>query len=318
MNLTAEQKQRADRIDVRAEGKWWTRYETQKAKSIYPGSDPAYGDVTQQYMGNCFFLASILAIVLKANGAKHIKDHLLDPGDEWVFGKLYDGGDKPHIMKARKQYCSQSDGAGGTKRTEASALWVSMLAVYGSAFLIYKDKPEDVLYESRNPSLTRLNNGYARSALKLLSGKTATKGLLSTGWYTEMSAKHTAGYPIVINSKRAADLQQLFPGAGGAALNHVTIKGIVGGHSYAVWDVGTKQFGTAGPGNPPVDAIRVLNPWGRYKQNYTAVPTSTSNNYSWQTVDVAGQGDFWVPAQIVPKFFAAYYYAELALGNAIA
>ena len=85
MNLTAEQKQRADRIDVRAEGKWWTRYETQKAKSIYPGADPAYGDVTQQYMGNCFFLASILAIALKTDGAKHFKEET-GTRKEWLWG----------------------------------------------------------------------------------------------------------------------------------------------------------------------------------------------------------------------------------------
>lgn len=318
MKLTGEEKTKADRIDVRAGAKWWTRYETQKTKSLYPNpGSPERGDVCQQYMGNCFFLAAILAMALKKDGAQHIRDHLLDTGDEWVFGKLYDGGNKPRLMKARKQYCSQSDDSGKTMRTETSALWVCMLQIFASAMVLHNDDPGKVVYDSKNPSLTRLNDGYADSALKVLTGNNTGWGTLDPGWYTTMKLKHTSGYPIVISSKTAADLQQLYPGPGGALLNHTTIKGIVGGHAYAVWDIGKHQFGPISPGNPSVDALRILNPWGRYKQEYTAVPNTASTSYKWKTIDVAGQGDFWIPASRVEKFFQSFYYSEKALGNAV-
>jgi Calpain family cysteine protease len=317
MVLTEKQKSDAERLDVRAGEKWWTRLETNKTALIFPSGDPTSADVTQQYMGNCFWLASILAIALKKDGPQHLKDHLLDSGTEWVYGKLYDGGNKPHLMRAKKQYCSQSDGSGGTVKTETSKLWVCMLTVFAAAFKMHEDNPDNIIYDPKNAALLRLNSGYADAALKVLTGAKAVYQSLSTGWYTSLNAKNTAGYPLVINAKKAADLQALFPGAGGAALNHVTVKGIVGGHSYAVRDVGQQVFGAASTQNQAVDAIRIVNPWGRYVQEYQTPDFDSSGNRTdkWKTVDIVGQGDFWIPASHVPHFFEGFYYSEKALGT---
>ena len=308
MALIVTDKSKADRIDVRAEGKWWTRLAG--TGTIYPTAGAAkYKDVCQGQMGNCWFLSGLLSIALKKEGAKFLQDRMLDNGDEWVFCSLWDGGKKPHLMKAKKQVAKQQSGGGDALSTEDSKLWVSMFQVFGAAFWSQTDDTKNVLYEPKNPNLNRLNDGFPDNALTLLTGKTTGWGAIS-GSYAMVRAKHTAGYPVILNSKSAGELQAMFPGDASAALNHVVVKGIVGGHAYAVWDIDAHQFGPVGPTNPPVQAIRLCNPWGRCVRSYSSKTT-------FKAIDVAGQGDFWIPWSSAEKFFTQYFYAEEALGNAI-
>jgi hypothetical protein len=267
----------------------------------------------QAFMGNCFFLASVLALTLRKDGAAHLTDHMED-GGEWIYGRLYDGADTARTMRAKKQYCNMTNPAGGQSiKIEAnSKLWVSMLQVFASAFVLHNNNAGQVTYDKLNPSLTRLNSGYASSALKVLTGKKV--GWQSTGdvaWQTVFKAKFP--YPMVINSKKANALQAMFPAAGvGAALNHTTVHGIVGGHSYAVWNYQAKDFG-----HGPIDAVRIVNPWGYYRQtNYT---TADNNTFSWNTDSAAGAGgDFWLPLALVPNFFEGFFWSEKSLGAAVA
>lgn len=307
MNLSDREKASADRIDARATDKWWTRLEN-SGTALFPPNSPNRDDVTQKFMGNCFFLASVLSLMLRRDGATHVANHMQDEG-EWVYARLYDGNDTGRLMKAKKQACNMKNPGGGSSiRTEPSALWVSMLQVFASAFVLYNSDAGKVTYDKLNPSLNRLNDGYASSALKVLTGKNVGVQGLSSGWAASFKAKFNSGYPMVINSKRAAALQAMFPGAGaGAALNHVTVNGIVGGHSYAVWDIQQKNFGSG-----PIDAVRIVNPWGHYKQtNYTTTDNAT---FSWHTDGVSTGGDFWLPLALVPNFFVVFFWAEKPLG----
>ena len=317
MTLTDEQKNSAERIDVRATEKWWSRYETQKTLSLYPSPDsPVYGDVCQRFMGNCWFLASMIAVTLRKEGAQHIKNHLHDTGDEWVYGKLYDSGDKPHLMRARKQYCWVSDKATGKGMlTETSALWACMLQVFASAFQIDRDNPKKIIYDSKNASLNRLNSGRAETGLRILTGKKAEAEGLTQGWYVRLLGRHISGYPMAIGSKGAATLQQLFPGQQFTAQNHSLVNGVVGGHMYGIWEVGKHQFGPVQKDNPPVNAIRIVNPWGWYKQTWTPNLANPGRYFQPAVTSVMGQGDFWIPASIAPDFFQETFYAEQPLGQ---
>src|SRR6516225_12199680 len=87
MPLVVSDKSKADRIDVRAEGKWWTRLAG--TGTIYPTAGLGYRDVCQGQMGNCWFLCAPLAIALKQQGADFLQNRLLDNGDEWVFCELW-------------------------------------------------------------------------------------------------------------------------------------------------------------------------------------------------------------------------------------
>jgi hypothetical protein len=312
MPLVVTDKGKADRIDVRAEGKWWTRLAG--TGTIYPTAGLSYRDVCQGQMGNCWFLCAPLAIALKQQGADFLRNRLLDNGDEWVFCELWDGGQRPHLMKAKKQFAKQKASTDGTPAitTESSALWVSMFQVFGAAFVSNNENVAKVTYEPKNPNLNRLNDGFAHVPLAMLTGKNAGYGNIADGGaYTTVQARHAAGYPVTLDSKGVAALLAAHPAAGVGILNHVVVQGIVGSHTYAVWDIGNHQFGPVGVGNPPVPAIRLCNPWGRCTRAY-----STKDNYT--VIDVQGQGDFWIPWDAVQASFLYYNWAEQQLGNAIA
>jgi hypothetical protein len=311
MPLVVSDKSKADRIDVRAEGKWWTRLAG--TGTIYPTAGLGYRDVCQGQMGNCWFLCAPLAIALKQQGADFLQNRLLDNGDEWVFCELWDGGKKPHLMKAKKQTAKQGNPLGGAAiTTETSALWVSMFQVFGAAFASHHDIVAEVIYEPKNPNLNRLNDGFAHVALAILTGKNAGWGNIADGGaYSTVQARHQAGYPVILDSKSVADLLAAHPTAGIGILNHIVVQGIVGSHAYAVWDIGNRQFGPVGSGNPPVPAIRLCNPWGRCTRQY-----STKDNFT--VIDIQGQGDFWIPWNAVQASFRYYNWADQPLGNAIA
>lgn len=312
MSLKVSDKSKADRIDVRAEGNWWTNLAGKG--SIYGAANaPTYKDVCQGQMGNCWFLSSLLAIALKKQGPQFLADRLLDNSDEWVFCTLWDGAKREHLMKAKKQHAKQAslDASGKVigkaATTESSALWVSMFQVFASAFTCFKTNVADVVYDAKNPSLTRLNSGYPHVGLAILTGRDTQYGDMTGAWNV-LQSKATAGNPIVLNSKKASDLQAMYPGHGTSALNHIVVEGLVGGHAYAVWDVGNHQFGPVGPTNPPVKALRLVNPWGRVTRDYVAADGFLPD-------DVVGQGDFWMPWDDVEDHFSHYFYSEQDLGG---
>ena len=309
MALVVTDKSKAQRIDVRAEGKWWTKLAGSAA--LYPtGGGVSYTDITQGQMGNCWFLGSLLAVALRQDGATFLQDRMLDNGDEFVFCSLWDGGKKSHLMKAKKQYAKQENSAGGAAMTtEDSKLWVSMFQVFGAAFMSNDFDASKIIFEPKNPNLTRMNSGFPKCALTMLTGKDAVRFNIG-GQYHNMLGLHAGGHPMVVQSKQTPVLQAMFPGPGGVALNHSIIKGIVGSHAYAVWEVGTHQFGPVGAANPPVPAIRVYNPWGSHIKQYS----STS---SWASVTIAGQGDFWMPWTAFETFYECCDVVDEALGNSI-
>ncbi|OYU26193.1 MAG: hypothetical protein CFE41_17330 [Burkholderiales bacterium PBB2] len=308
MALTVADKTKAQRIDVRAEGKWWTKLAG--TGTLYPsGGVVVYTDITQGQLGNCWYLSSLLSIALRQNGATFLQDRMLDNGDEFVFCSLWDGGKRQHLMKAKKQFALQESGSGAAMKTENSALWVSMFQVFGAAFMSNSFDATKIVYEPKNPNLIRMNSGFPKCALAMLTGKDAVRTAIA-GQYNAMLGHHAAGYPMVVQSKQTPVLQGMFPGPGGIALNHTIIKGIVGSHAYAVWEVGTHQFGPVGVDNPPVPAVRLYNPWGSHIKRYTTTTT-------WQAVTTAGQGDFWIPWTAFEIFFDCVDHVDEALGNAV-
>lgn len=152
--------------------KWWSRFAPREAP-LFPAGDAHVNDVVQGSIGDCFVLASIIAVLLCPRGKDFIEDMMVDNGDGTVTARLYDEGTARYLRTKKMWVVQQGPYIGSTAQTTAPAshLWVSMIEVFLSAFVLNGDKP---LFVPNDANLRHLNFGHADQVLQVLCGKSGS------------------------------------------------------------------------------------------------------------------------------------------------
>lgn len=132
-------------------------------------SPPVLADVKQGAIGNCYFMATLMALINMPGGPAWIMEHMIDNGDGTVTVKLYDQSGKPHEITVEK---SLRDDHGsfliwGSRFPQRSqgALWVGILE---KAFTAFSCHGNYILLG---------NGGEPIRVLEILTGKRAEKNL---------------------------------------------------------------------------------------------------------------------------------------------
>jgi len=146
--------------------------------------DPNADDFCQGCIGNCFFLASVTAVLTRKNGPQLIKDMFEEdrPDRTHIVGRMYDSDQRSFYMRVPKALIRVKEGNGPYEPlSQKDPLWLSALGLFYTAFAVTDAKSGDVAskkisFDPKNANLERLHGGNSWLALQ---------GLLGTGTTTE-------------------------------------------------------------------------------------------------------------------------------------
>lgn len=118
-------------------GKFQTNlHQDHRAEELFTAHGPQVGDVNQQAIGDCWYLASIIAILSRPFGPEWFEHALVDNLDGTVTVRLFDVGRTAHYIRVRKSLAVGASSMLYSSRLYHSkgALWVAMLEKALTAF----------------------------------------------------------------------------------------------------------------------------------------------------------------------------------------
>jgi len=133
----------------------------------YPlfSGDPSIGDIRQGQIGDCFFLSSLLSIILcDQYKAQYIKDMMLEEQSGTVIVRLYDPGSKSPVY-FRTDKCRITEASGANPVSPRTCCWVDVVEACASHFDMSTNQTKGT------QSIDRLNTGSPKVALEILLGK---------------------------------------------------------------------------------------------------------------------------------------------------
>jgi hypothetical protein len=134
---------------------------------LFCGS-PNLADIAQGSIADCFFLASLLAILHRPNGQQYIDNIMVeDTRRKTVTVRLYEALGRPIYLRTRK--CRVRNVGANAPVSMRTCCWPDVLEVCASMFSM--KTAFDVPQKTANPSLDNLNLGAPQHALSILTGK---------------------------------------------------------------------------------------------------------------------------------------------------
>ena len=204
------------------------------AGTLFGAAGPAYTDMHQGELGDCYFIASLGAIA-KSNPTA-IRDMFIDNGDNTWTVRFYNNGVADYVTVNR------------------------MLPVDGSGNLVFADYRDSATNPGNVLWIALAEKAYAQWNETGNEGRNGVNDYpsIAAGWMADVNAQVLGSYPTVNTSTMQGNEQTLINAI--AANQAVTIgtdgfsgtqNGLVGGHAYAV--IGYNQS---------AQEFFLYNPWG--------------------------------------------------------
>jgi hypothetical protein len=140
-------------------------------------SDPLFAEgeltpesVHQGNLGDCWFLASVAAILRHPLGSQCLKGVMVDCHDGSVIVRLYDGDLIPHYVRVQKCRASYMGNKIGATNVTKTGMWPVILEKAGCCF----SGDDREKFTPTNLSYSNIEQGFCRQGFRMLLGKTAT------------------------------------------------------------------------------------------------------------------------------------------------
>jgi hypothetical protein len=140
--------------------------------------DPELGDIHQNQMGDCWFLAA-LAAIRHMGGPLIIKLLMFDEGDHVVI-KLHDQSLLPIFVRVHKSLVTVR---GKAKFHSTGGLWPQMMEKAMSSFRKTGDEDSRIVFDPQQASYAILGGGKSSEAFKILLGVDATHEMINADEY---------------------------------------------------------------------------------------------------------------------------------------
>ncbi len=241
-------------------GKWFLGTDRPTAAGTYQYANGAlfqngisYRDVDQGQVGDCYFLASLGAVALKA--PSNISNMFTDNGDGTFTVRFFNGGVADYVTVDRYLptyggggFIYANDSSGLAYNNANNELWVALAE---KAYVQMSQSGwtgQDVgnTYES-------ISGGWAKTTLEQITGRTSTANFMNLG---SMWTAFTSGQSIALHT------------------NGTTEAGIVGNHVYVLTGF-----------NYTTGRYTVYNPWGGGDGPVELTGAQLLNNFSqWDAI----------------------------------
>jgi len=142
------------------------------------------GDINQEGVGDCWYLAALVSILRCPNGTALLKKTMLDTGDGYVIVRLFDGNLNPWYLKIAKSilWTSKSNTKVHVSGIRQTGLWAAMLE---KAACCFNKASERKTCEPDNPNYLNIEEGGGHEAYRMLlgvaSGQIPSVGLNTQG-----------------------------------------------------------------------------------------------------------------------------------------
>jgi hypothetical protein len=127
------------------------------------------GDINQENVGDCWYLAALVSILHCPNGTALLKKTMLDTGDGFVIVRLFDGQLNPWYLKVQKTilWTSKSNTKVHVSGIGQTGLWAAMLEKAACCFTKASGRK---VCDPNNPSYLNLESGGGNEAFRMLLG----------------------------------------------------------------------------------------------------------------------------------------------------
>lgn len=277
-------------------------------------------DISQGMIGDCWFLAGIVAIIKFSDGTKMIKDLMRDCGDGYVVVRLFDGAGLPHFIKVKKSRASfMGSNRAGVTGVSTTGFWPVVLEKAACCFVKATNRKT---IDTDNPTMANLEGGHSSEVFQMLFGVSVATIKVSndlqthrSGWrdgaYTTVKKAGPSGSGIYIPEQDAlfreitAKLQDNSPVAfstkenlgkadsKGHSSGESKVQGMVASHAYAVIETFEETVLARRKW------IKVANPWGEgswtsYGRGYREVASKIAGQMPTLQPKEEKAGAFWM------------------------
>jgi hypothetical protein len=146
--------------------KWTiTRWTDHRNDPLFRKPNMDIGDIAQESVGDCWYLAALMSILSLKNGSDLLKNTMFDDGKGKVVVRLYDKTITPHYLRISKRVLWHS-GFGRVHVTGLgkTGLWAAMLEKAACCMT------EDGVCHPNNPDYKNIEGGYSHAAFRMLLG----------------------------------------------------------------------------------------------------------------------------------------------------
>ena len=149
-----------------------TSWKSKSSSSLFKKKTLDISDINQECVGDCWYLAALVAIVYHPHGTALIKKTMVDCGNGKVIVRLFNGSYSPCYLSLEKSVGWYL----GTGKIHASGLsktglWPAMLEKAACCM----QKPDHKVCDSASPNYKNIEGGQSINAFRMLLGVNITK-----------------------------------------------------------------------------------------------------------------------------------------------
>ena len=208
-----------DGTDVaKAVKKTMTKWSSKSSEKLFKKKTLDISDISQERVGDCWYLAALAAIVNHRYGSSLIKKTMVDCGDGNAVVRLYGGDYLPNYIKMEKSVLwSSGRGKVHARQMDGSGIWPLMLEKAATCMKKDTDWKE---CDHENPHYKNIIGGGSHEAFRMLLGVKTSKhscgnrnGIGRNGSQSKLSLLFATGnWNIGPGQEERAALQEVFGG----------------------------------------------------------------------------------------------------------